>query len=184
VTERLLRLVLLAIMAGLFVSLQRQGRGARVQEPAALLRYSSGTVVVGMAGSMPHPGIYRFHDGSTVETAINMTMPGAPLSQGARRLFGKQLQNGQILRMQVTGSEHVEITIENMKALERVLVGMPLDPDAMDYEDWLALPGLGPKLARTIVENRQQYGAFGSLSGLQRVPGVGAGKIDIIKNYF
>jgi competence protein ComEA len=184
VTERLFRLILLAIIFGLFISLQRQGRGARVQEPAAFLRYTSGAVLVRMAGSMPRPGVYRFHDGSTVAAAINMTMSGAPLSAAARRLFGKHLQNGQILTLNVMRSKHIEITIENMKARERILLGIPLDLDAMDYEDWLALPGVGPKLAKMIVENRQQYGAFGSLAGLQRVPGVGAGKMDIIKKYF
>jgi len=36
-----------------------------------------------------------------------------------------------------------------------------------------ALPGIGPSLARRIVEDRRNHGPFGSLEGLQRVRGVG-----------
>ncbi len=36
-----------------------------------------------------------------------------------------------------------------------------------------ALPGIGPSLARRIVEDRRVHGPFGSLAGLQRVRGVG-----------
>lgn len=36
-----------------------------------------------------------------------------------------------------------------------------------------ALPGIGPSLARRIVEDRRIHGPFGSLDGLQRVRGVG-----------
>lgn len=37
-----------------------------------------------------------------------------------------------------------------------------------------ALPGIGPALARRIVEDRERNGPFGSLAGLERVKGVGA----------
>lgn len=36
-----------------------------------------------------------------------------------------------------------------------------------------ALPGIGPSLARRIVEDRRVHGPFGSIEGLQRVRGVG-----------
>lgn len=35
------------------------------------------------------------------------------------------------------------------------------------------IPGIGPGMARRIVEHRQQHGAFGSLERLDSVPGVG-----------
>ena len=37
-----------------------------------------------------------------------------------------------------------------------------------------SLPRIGPALAARIVANRDSFGAFGSLEGLQRVRGVGA----------
>ncbi|MGH7582268.1 MAG: ComEA family DNA-binding protein [Gemmatimonadales bacterium] len=49
-----------------------------------------------------------------------------------------------------------------------------IDPDVAGAGDLMRLPGIGPALARRIVADRQSHGAFGGLSGLQRVKGIGA----------
>lgn len=50
----------------------------------------------------------------------------------------------------------------------------PLDLDYAPVADIESLPRIGPALAARIVANRDSFGAFGSLEGLQRVKGVGA----------
>jgi competence protein ComEA len=50
-----------------------------------------------------------------------------------------------------------------------------VDLDAADSTEILALPKIGPALAHRIVANRDSFGPFGSLNGLQRVRGVGPG---------
>ncbi|MFA6167153.1 MAG: helix-hairpin-helix domain-containing protein [Gemmatimonadaceae bacterium] len=53
----------------------------------------------------------------------------------------------------------------------------PLSLTDLDYAPVAAiesLPRIGPALAARIVANRDSFGAFGSLEGLQRVKGVGA----------
>lgn len=49
----------------------------------------------------------------------------------------------------------------------------PVDVDVADTRSLEALPGIGPALARRIVDDRAQRGAFGSLEALGRVRGVG-----------
>ena len=49
----------------------------------------------------------------------------------------------------------------------------PVDVDLADSAALDALPGVGPALARRIVEERARGGAFGSPAGLERVRGVG-----------
>ena len=48
-----------------------------------------------------------------------------------------------------------------------------VDPDRAGPQELGRLPGVGPGLARRIVEDRSRNGPFGSLAGLDRVPGVG-----------
>lgn len=48
-----------------------------------------------------------------------------------------------------------------------------IDADRAGPEELVRLPGIGPALARRIVADRQNRGAFGGLVGLDRVPGVG-----------
>ncbi|WP_460597449.1 ComEA family DNA-binding protein [Geomonas sp. Red276] len=87
-----------------------------------------------------------------------------------------------VLRRRTDGS--AEIIVEKMHTKEKMLIGIPLNPDSLDAADWDLLPGIGPALAARIVDDRHKNGAFGSLDGVRRVPGVGVGKINIIRGYF
>jgi competence protein ComEA len=51
----------------------------------------------------------------------------------------------------------------------------PLDLDNASIASVESLPRIGPALAKRIVANRDSFGAFGSLDGLQRVRGIGPG---------
>jgi len=53
-------------------------------------------------------------------------------------------------------------------------VGSRIDVDAASAAQLDSLPGVGPALANRIVLDRAAHGPFGSMSGLMRVPGVGA----------
>jgi competence protein ComEA len=48
-----------------------------------------------------------------------------------------------------------------------------IDADRASAEELSRLPGIGPALARRIVADRQNQGAFGGIAGLDRVPGIG-----------
>jgi len=51
----------------------------------------------------------------------------------------------------------------------------PIDLDFASVAAVESLPRIGPALAKRIVANRDSFGAFGSLDGLQRVRGIGPG---------
>ena len=51
--------------------------------------------------------------------------------------------------------------------------GETVDADRASAEELERLPGVGPALARRIVEDRERSGPYGSLAELDRVPGIG-----------
>ncbi len=53
--------------------------------------------------------------------------------------------------------------------------GERVDADAASASELARLPRVGLALAKTIVANRDTHGPFGTLAGLDRVPGVGPG---------
>lgn len=59
--------------------------------------------------------------------------------------------------------------------------GWKVDLDVASEEELQALPGVGPRLARSIVTDRQARGAFGSVEALDRVKGVGASMIERLR---
>ncbi|HEY7028365.1 MAG TPA: helix-hairpin-helix domain-containing protein [Gemmatimonadales bacterium] len=66
-------------------------------------------------------------------------------------------------------------------ALDRPLgQGEKIDLDKASVDDIARLPRVGRTLAKTIKADRDAHGAFGSLEGLDRVPGVGSGLLAVL----
>ena len=179
------RLVLFILSALLGTALVYSGRGADHKSlPVAFLCYSSTGSIVRLKGCVSNPGVYRFPEKTKLKSVIIMT---APLMAGIiknKTLLETSVQNGDIVEIVAKDQQKPVITLGKMKAKERMLLGIPLDPDQMDFADWDSLPGIGPVLAQTIIDYRQKYGAFVSIEALQRVPGMGEKKLNTLKKYF
>ena len=57
-----------------------------------------------------------------------------------------------------------------------------IDVNAASEEELETLPGIGPALARAIVEYREEHGPFTSADGLLEVSGIGKAKLDNIRD--
>lgn len=183
--ERPVRLTILILVLLLFVPLLRQGRGVSPKrEPAAFFHYSSGLAVIRVTGSAVSDRIYRIHDGTTLGAVINMAVKAGVRQVPLQTVLSTRLESGDTIEIRRKSNQLLDIAIKKMSARERMVLGIPLDPDRMDRADWEALPGIGPKLAERIVRERQLNGDFGSVEGLLRVSGVGNGKILLINKYF
>jgi competence protein ComEA len=143
-----------------------------------------GLVTVRLAGDLPRPGLYRFPDGTTAGSAIIMTLPGLRLPPGSEGLAGRRLLSGDLLTLSRRDGQTTVLAMDRMPAKERMLLGIPLDPDLLGPEEWADLPGIGPVLAARIVADRHKNGGFGGLEGVGRVPGLGPGKLAALRRYF
>jgi competence protein ComEA len=185
VTELKQRLALLIISALIITALYFSGREPdHTVRQAAFLHYSSGTTIVRLQGCIPKPGVYGFRKNANLATVINMTAPSITGKISDKRLLNRVLENGDIVAAVARDSQHIDITITKMKARERILLGIPLVADELDQADWENMPGIGPVLAKRIMDNRQKYGDFGVIDSLLRVPGIGEKRVKAIKIYF
>ncbi len=60
---------------------------------------------------------------------------------------------------------------------ERVLLGRPVDLNAASPEDLAAVPGISPRLAEAVVEDRRRRGPFRRAEDLLRVRGIGPARL-------
>jgi len=60
---------------------------------------------------------------------------------------------------------------------ERLLLGLPLDPNRADARALAFVPGLSARLARAVVADRAAHGPFPDVEALDRVPGIGPGRL-------
>ena len=179
------RLAIWCIALLLSLSLYLKGRvPAGKGEDAALFRAGPGVIKVRLAGDFPRPGLYLFPAGVSAATAIKMTLPEAPLPGASGTQPAGRLTSGDVLTLKLSGGESAVYSVARMGAKERMLLDIPLDLDLMGPDEWACLPGIGPVLSLRIATDRHKNGAFGSLEGLLRVPGIGPGKLAEIRRYF
>lgn len=162
------------------------GRGVLPsQDPPALAVSAPGGIRIALGEGFPSPGVHQFSDGMAVEDVINLT----DLSGGAAGLSlavagAVALVDGMVLTIVENREGIKEIRAGWMPARQRLALGIPLHPDRMSREDWVALPGIGEKLAAQIEWDRQNYGDFGRFEALDRVKGIGPAKLKALRGFF
>jgi competence protein ComEA len=143
---------------------------------------SAAAVVVDVTGKVRTPGLERLPVGSRVAdalTAAGGAVPGTdvsalnlarPLTDGEQIVVGGPASGG-------GGPAAVGGSVPEAGGAAAAGAlgppGAPLDLNTATPEQLDALPGVGPVLARHIIEYRDKHGQFTSVAQLRGVPGVG-----------
>ncbi|MEW2034343.1 ComEA family DNA-binding protein [Streptomyces roseifaciens] len=147
---------------------------------------TGGAVVVDVAGKVRRPGVLRLPPGSRVADALAAAggaRPGADTTgiNRARVLVdGEQIVVGAPGATAAPGSPGSSAASGAPAAAGAPAVpggpapGAPLSLNAATAEQLDALPGVGPVLARHILDYRAQHGGFRSVEELRRVNGIGS----------
>jgi competence protein ComEA len=152
--------ILLAALLGLWFSNQSQVVPATA--PAPNLGTISSKVRVHVVGAVASPGLYELEAGSIANDAI---VAAGGFTQDALQQtvnLARVLSDGEQLLVRAQG----EFGAESANGL----ISLNLS-SATDLEQ---LPGIGPALAKRIVQYREQHGSFGSLEELTSVSGIGS----------
>jgi len=152
--------------------------------PPAFFEEKRPGVAVSLGKGFPGTGVQQFSDGTTPLDVIKMTGLAVSPDFPVNNHLEQPLFDGETLDIVVTNKQIAEIKRLWMPAAQRIVLGIPLHPDRMCSDDWEALAGIGPRIAQTIEEERQQNGDFGSLAGLQRVKGIGPKRISAWRQFF
>jgi competence ComEA-like helix-hairpin-helix protein len=84
------------------------------------------------------------------------------------------LEGGTEIRLgRVPGCEKYGCVVSPLPERCRYLLGMPLNVNRAEQAELELLPGIGPRLARSIVVVRASVGRFSSPGEFLRVPGIG-----------
>lgn len=59
----------------------------------------------------------------------------------------------------------------------------PVDVNSGDKKLLMTIPGIGPKLAQSIIQYRQDHGVIEAFADLQKVPGIGIKKAENLRKY-
>jgi competence protein ComEA len=68
-----------------------------------------------------------------------------------------------------------------LSAPQRLLLGQKLDLNTVSESELAGVPGVGPSLARRVIEAREVQGRFVTWSEVADVPGVGAARLETLQ---
>jgi competence protein ComEA len=144
---------------------------------------SSGRVSVKVSGDVLHPGIYEVPAKIMATCVINMAEPVRPLTQLLIASPDHALFNGAAVTLVEKPDGFYLLKLDEMTVTERIVLGIPLDISTMSQADFDRLPGIGPALAKSIVEYRQKNGGILRVSDLTMIEGIGEKKCKMIQAY-
>jgi competence protein ComEA len=179
------RVVLIVCAALLLLSVSMKNRTRQDIPAHAVFRaLSSGRVTVKVSGAVLHPGIYTVPANSLAASVINMAEPLHPLKQVIIDPAAGPLLNGSAVTLAVQPDGSLLLTMGQMTVSERLVLGIPLDIATMSEADFDRLPGIGPALAKRIIEYRQNNGGILRIGDLTAIEGIGEKKYKMIRHYF
>lgn len=156
------------------------GEPVSVSRPPAAGSAATGRAVfVHVAGRVMRPGLFRLPAGSRIATAIDRAggpRRGADLSAvnlAMRVQDGQQVLVPRRGQAQAAGSAGGEAGAAG---------GTRVSLATATVEQLDQLDGIGPTLARRIVEYRQQHGGFRSIEELKEVDGIGDKRFATLKD--
>ena len=141
--------------------------------------------MVHVAGLVRHPGVYRLNAGARTYEAIQAAGGAAKgsnqnaLSLAARVADGATILVPAKLRAANTvGSAAVSAAVAGVGADGS---SSPVSLGSATVEQLDGLDGIGPALAKRILQWRDAHGGFRSLTDLDSVPGIGPAKLAALK---
>lgn len=179
------RIVILICAALLFVPvILKSRRDQAMPAPTAFRVLSSGMASVKVSGDVKHPGIYEVPANSLAISVIKMAIPERPMKQPLIDPSAHPLPDGSAVTLAMEPDGTFLLTTGQMTVPERLVLKIPLDISTMSEADFELLPGVGPALAKRIIEYRQKNGGILRVGDLQNVAGIGNIKYRTILDCF
>lgn len=122
-----------------------------------------GTILVYVTGAVEEPGLYELPSPVTVKSAIEASKGLLPYADVNHLHLEDTLEE----------STHIHVDFNFHGSPEELLRKQNVSINDASETDLQKVSGIGPKMAKKIVDYRQEHGPFKSLEELRHVKGIG-----------
>lgn len=148
-----------------------------IAAPQIPIEISIPEVIVDVAGAVNNPGVYSLPAQSRVIDALRAAGNG---------ITGSDLSNLNLARV-VKDGEQIYVnptvrTVNGKKIIKKVVPRGPININRASAKEFDGLAGIGPVIAKRIVEYRRVNGPFMAIEDLQKVSGIGSAKFEEFKS--
>jgi competence protein ComEA len=180
------RVIIVLLAVAVTAPVIMKSRPSGVNSPlAAFLVETSAQGHVRISGDVRHPGIYPLTANLMTVSAIGLAEPlKVPTAYLPTESQTWRLRNGADMRIELRPDGTAMITSGSLPTAQRLVLGIPLDINAMNETDFDRVPGIGPVLAKRIVIYRQKHGGSMAVQELLFIEGIGQKKYLRLHKFF
>jgi len=127
---------------------------------------------VQIEGDIKNPGVYCFDQKDDISRLIERGQTQKPVSHSSGGVDDVLIHSGSKVTFRIDSSE-IRYINEEMSSFYKITLGMPVSINMETRDGLVAVPGIGPLLAESIVNERRRQGGFKTLEDLRSVHGIG-----------
>lgn len=141
-----------------------------------------GDIFIELSGDIKAPGVYSFLSPPSLDDLLvrggltDIEREVIPASADIAYDSGSKITF-------VNEEMRIYVIADEMSAFFKITLGIPLSLNSETEEGLTAVPGIGPKTAALIVEEREKRGGFTEIGSLLSIPGVGPSTYRKIKPF-
>ena len=148
-----------------------------IAAPQIPIEISIPEVIVDVAGAVNNPGVYSLPAQSRVIDALRAAGNGITGSDLSDLNLARVVKDGEQIYVNPTVR-----TVNGKKIIKKVVPRGPININRASAKEFDGLAGIGPVLAKRMVEYRRVNGPFMAIEDLQKVSGIGSAKFEEFKS--
>jgi len=148
-----------------------------IAAPQIPIEISIPEVTVDVAGAVNNPGVYSLPAQSRVIDALRAAGNGVTGSDLSDLNLARVVKDGEQIYVNPTVR-----TVNGKKIIKKVIPRGPININRASAKEFDGLAGIGPVIAKRIVEYRRVNGPFMTIEDLQKVSGIGSAKFEEFKS--
>ena len=139
-------------------------------------------ITIYVTGAVNKPGLVKVAEGARAADAINACGGLLPIADSEKINLAQNLKDGQQLK--VPEKERSNSNVDKSKAdmSKNGGSGELVNINTADEKALNTLPGIGPAMAKRIIEYRETEGLFQSIEDIKKIRGIGDAKFEKLKD--
>jgi competence protein ComEA len=141
----------------------------------------AGQVVIELDGGVNRRGMLQAEEGGTVLDALTKAGGAKEGMQLSPEGLAQKMERPSRVQIAPDVEGRGKITVEPLAPPKWKVLSIPIPINTASAEELDILPGIGPKTAQAIIEDRESRGKFEKPEDLLRVPGIGPKKLAVLR---
>ena len=177
-------LMIAAIAVGTLYGSYMQEKAVVLEDAASEEKSSVNTITVYVTGAVNKPGMVTVKEGARVGDAVNICGGLLPTADSEHINMAKTLKDGEQVKVpEKKGGADKEKgrQVGGKKEMAAENAGQ-VNINTADEKELDTLPGIGPAMAKRIIEYRETEGSFQQIEDIKKIKGIGEAKFAKIKD--